>query len=239
LLTNGPTVVISPLIALQKDQSESIQEQDMAPVAVVNSAARSSDVRQAFRGLRACGLEYIFLAPEQFNNPETLAQVKQSKPSLFVVDEAHCISEWDHHFRPEYLRLGTIVKELGQPIVLALTAIGLRLRLRKSHSTSTSALTWADFREFPSAPFAFPPPGKGENEVSASYQLSSEPLCLAPWGAGALAVKKAEEKSRSARRTRPSGHQGLSHTICLVEVVHRSIQVCSGASPSGGGTAAQ
>src|SRR5262249_26950397 len=68
------------------------------------------------------GLEYLFLAPEQLANDETLAAVEAATPSLLVVDEAHCISEWGHDFRPEYLRLGALADALGHPRILALTA---------------------------------------------------------------------------------------------------------------------
>src|SRR2546421_631681 len=63
-----------------------------------------------------------FLAPEQFNKEETLERLRSAQPSLFVIDEAHCISEWGHNFRPEYLRLGAVIEALGHPRVLALTA---------------------------------------------------------------------------------------------------------------------
>ena len=66
--------------------------------------------------------EFLFMAPEQFANPERLEAVKAAKPSLFVVDEAHCISEWGHSFRPDYLRLNSVIEELGHPTVMALTA---------------------------------------------------------------------------------------------------------------------
>jgi ATP-dependent DNA helicase RecQ len=71
---------------------------------------------------QATRLNYLFLAPEQFSNEETLAHLKGAGPSLLVVDEAHCISEWGHDFRPDYLKLGAVVRALGHPTVLALTA---------------------------------------------------------------------------------------------------------------------
>ena len=122
LKIGGPTVVVSPLIALQKDQVEYIRDQDLAAAAVVNSMQRVGERRAAFEKLEDGELEYLFLAPEQFANEETMEKLKATKPSLFVVDEAHCISEWGHNFRPEYARLGGVIEALGRPTILALTA---------------------------------------------------------------------------------------------------------------------
>lgn len=118
----GATVVVSPLIALQQDQLDSIGEQDVAEAAVVNSMQRNRDVREAFTNFEEGDLEFLFLAPEQFSREETLQQVRAARPSLFVVDEAHCVSKWGHSFRPDYLKLGAVIEELGHPTVLALTA---------------------------------------------------------------------------------------------------------------------
>ncbi|HZR41345.1 MAG TPA: ATP-dependent DNA helicase RecQ [Ktedonobacteraceae bacterium] len=118
----GPTVVVSPLIALQRDQVEAIEEHNIGNAALVNSTVRPAEIQETLEELKEGNLEFLFLAPEQFNNEETLQQLKQAKPSLFVVDEAHCISEWGYDFRPEYLRLGAVIEELGHPRTLALTA---------------------------------------------------------------------------------------------------------------------
>jgi ATP-dependent DNA helicase RecQ len=122
LLIPGATVVVSPLIALQRDQAQAIAAQDIGNAAVVNSAICDADRQEALATLQEGELEFLFLAPEQFNNPETLETLQAAKPSLFVVDEAHCISAWGHDFRPDYLRLGAIVEALDHPRVLALTA---------------------------------------------------------------------------------------------------------------------
>jgi ATP-dependent DNA helicase RecQ len=122
MLIDGPTVVISPLIALQQDQVENIEEQGTGGAVQVNSTVREHDRQQALEDLEEGSLEFLFMAPEQFNDKETLDQLQTAKPSLFVVDEAHCISEWGHDFRPAYLRLGAVIEALDHPRVLALTA---------------------------------------------------------------------------------------------------------------------
>src|SRR5579883_2164540 len=122
LLINGPTVIISPLIALQRDQVEAIEEQNMGEVALLNSTLSAAEWEQTFTDLKKGKLEFLFLTPEQFGNEETLRRVREARPALFVVDEAHCISEWGHDFRPGYARLGAIIEALGHPRVLALTA---------------------------------------------------------------------------------------------------------------------
>jgi ATP-dependent DNA helicase RecQ len=118
----GVTVVVSPLIALQQDQVEAIAEIDAGGAALLNSALPAAEREEALDEFEQGATEFLFLAPEQFANEETFARVQASEPSLFVVDEAHCISEWGHDFRPEYLRLGAVIEALAHPRVLALTA---------------------------------------------------------------------------------------------------------------------
>lgn len=139
LLKEGATVVVSPLIALQRDQVESINALELGGAALVNSTLKDSERQAVFEQLRQGELEFIFLAPEQFERDDTLAALHDSDISLFVVDEAHCISEWGHDFRPDYLKLGSIAAQLGKPTLLALTAtaappvreeIVTRLRMR-------------------------------------------------------------------------------------------------------------
>ena len=140
LLLDGPTVVVSPLIALQRDQVAALTARLGAGEAVHANSTLSARAREeAFAALAAGDVEFFFLAPEQLGKPEVLDAVAAARPSLFVVDEAHCISSWGHDFRPDYLRLGAAVERLGSPRVLALTAtasppvrdeIVSRLRLR-------------------------------------------------------------------------------------------------------------
>jgi ATP-dependent DNA helicase RecQ len=122
LLIGGPTVVVSPLIALQRDQIEDLEEQRIGGAAAVNSTLSEAARELALEGAREDALEYLFLSPEQLSNEQVFADLRSAQPSLFVVDEAHCISEWGHDFRPDYLKLGTVAESLGGPTILALTA---------------------------------------------------------------------------------------------------------------------
>ena len=122
LLIEGATIVVSPLIALQRDQVEALSEHAAGGAAQLNSTVRRADRETALADLADDALEFLFLAPEQLANEELLAELAEARPSLLVVDEAHCISEWGHDFRPEYLHLGAAARALGDPAILALTA---------------------------------------------------------------------------------------------------------------------
>ncbi len=123
VLLDGPTLVISPLIALQRDQVASLEEHGEHTQACAISSAESERARaDAFRAMEDGRAEFLFLAPEQLAKPETLDRVRALRPSLVTIDEAHCVSSWGHDFRPDYLRLGEFLEQLGRPRVIALTA---------------------------------------------------------------------------------------------------------------------
>jgi ATP-dependent DNA helicase RecQ len=122
LLLQGPTLVVSPLLALQQDQLEAIEEKDLPDAAAVSSVQSESTSREALEDAEYGEVEFLFLAPEQLANAERVGSLARIQPSLVVVDEAHCLSEWGHDFRPDYLRLGAVIEALGHPTVLALTA---------------------------------------------------------------------------------------------------------------------
>ena len=122
LLLKGITVIVSPLIALQKDQVDSLAVLEEADAVAVNSAQPQRELTERMSEIEQGRYEYIFLAPEQLSKPETVDRIRAANPALFVVDEAHCISEWGHDFRPDYLRLGRVIETLEHPVVLALTA---------------------------------------------------------------------------------------------------------------------
>ena len=122
LLTEGATVVVSPLIALQRDQVDDLAERAAGGAAQLNSTLPAAERERALAELAENALEFLLLAPEQLANADVLDELAVARPSLLVVDEAHCISEWGHDFRPDYLRLGAAAEALGRPPILALTA---------------------------------------------------------------------------------------------------------------------
>ncbi|MBS1892020.1 MAG: ATP-dependent DNA helicase RecQ [Actinobacteria bacterium] len=122
-LLGKPTIVVSPLIALQRDQVEAIEDHiGDGEAAELNSTVSERKRHELIEALERGEHEFVLLAPEQLAKPEVLEELAATEPSLLVVDEAHCISEWGHDFRPDYLQLGAFAERLGRPTILALTA---------------------------------------------------------------------------------------------------------------------
>jgi ATP-dependent DNA helicase RecQ len=122
MLLDGPTIVVSPLIALQRDQVEAMEGREGAEAVLLNSTLGARARERALEETEDGEVEFVLLAPEQLARPDVLADLREARPSLFVVDEAHCVSQWGHDFRPEYLHLAAAVESVGRPPVLALTA---------------------------------------------------------------------------------------------------------------------
>src|SRR6059058_3680754 len=120
LLLHGPTVVVSPLIALQDDQLAHLRAAGLS--AIVLNSQQSAGARAAALVASADTDTFVFLSPEQLTNRETRQALGRARPGLFVVDEAHLISQWGHDFRTDYMRLGAQADSLGSPVRIALTA---------------------------------------------------------------------------------------------------------------------
>jgi ATP-dependent DNA helicase RecQ len=137
-ISDGLSIVVSPLISLMEDQVQQLRDEGI-PAALLNSSLNASiqrevmaEIRDGFRGL-------LYVAPERFYAPSFQSLLPELRPKLLAIDEAHCISQWGHDFRPEYARLGEVREMLGSPPTIALTATatddvrediirGLRLR---------------------------------------------------------------------------------------------------------------
>jgi len=121
LLPGKPAVVVTPLISLMQDQQDKANDADI-PAATLNSTNSAREDREAREEIAQGEHEIVYVTPERLENPEYLETVRASDPWLLVVDEAHCVSQWGHDFRPAYLNLRHAVRQLGRPPILALTA---------------------------------------------------------------------------------------------------------------------
>jgi len=121
LMRERPTVVVSPLIALMADQERAMKRHGL-PVIRLDSSLRAAERRAALERLARGGTLIVLTTPETLESTHTGALIADARPALLCVDEAHCISEWGHDFRPAYLRMGQQRERLGDPQVLALTA---------------------------------------------------------------------------------------------------------------------
>jgi ATP-dependent DNA helicase RecQ len=121
LLLGGPTLVVSPLIALMKDQVDALLERGLRAT-LLNSTLDPAEQRARLIEIEAGQYDLVYVAPERFRSPRFLETMARVKPALLAVDEAHCISEWGHDFRPDYARIGLGRRQVGSPPCIALTA---------------------------------------------------------------------------------------------------------------------
>src|SRR5258708_14912261 len=121
LLLPGPTLVVSPLIALMKDQVDALLERGLRAT-LLNSSLDPAEQRAGILEIEAGQYDLVYVAPERFRSGRFVESMAKIKPALLAVDEAHCISEWGYDFRPDYARIGLARKKLGAPPCIALTA---------------------------------------------------------------------------------------------------------------------
>lgn len=122
LLLTGTTVVVSPLIALMKDQLDMLAERGITATVALNSTLSEEQEMAAVARIASGQMKIVFVTPEKLEDDAFVSILQRLAVPLFVVDEAHCISQWGHDFRPAYLNLGKVIGQLGHPTVLALTA---------------------------------------------------------------------------------------------------------------------
>ena len=121
LMLPGLAVVISPLISLMKDQQDKLAAHGVDALAM-HSHLTDVEARHLAERVSEGAGEILYLTPERFKDREFFDRLLTRKVSLFVIDEAHCVSQWGHDFRPDYLTLASVVKRLGRPPIMALTA---------------------------------------------------------------------------------------------------------------------
>ncbi|MFT5124511.1 MAG: ATP-dependent DNA helicase RecQ [Kiritimatiellia bacterium] len=121
LLLDGVTLVISPLIALMKDQVDALVGRGIAAT-FINSSLSQEDMYQRLREIQANVYKLVYIAPERFRNERFLELMHGSRIAMIAVDEAHCISQWGHDFRPDYLRLRHVIRDFPASRIMAMTA---------------------------------------------------------------------------------------------------------------------
>lgn len=121
LCLEGVTLVVSPLIALMKDQVDGLLEKGI-PATLINSTLSFEEQKDRIRRMQNKEYKLVYIAPERFKVESFMRAMEGVNVSLFAVDEAHCLSQWGHDFRPDYMKLGKALQALGKPQCIALTA---------------------------------------------------------------------------------------------------------------------
>jgi ATP-dependent DNA helicase RecQ len=121
MVMDGVTVVVSPLIALMKDQVDALERRGI-PATLINSSISLGEQQERIDALRRGDYKLVYVAPERFRSRAFTNALRQVQIALVAVDEAHCLSQWGHDFRPDYMRLGEALAQLDRPQVVALTA---------------------------------------------------------------------------------------------------------------------
>lgn len=205
MLLDGVTIVISPLIALMKDQVDALRARGI-PADMINSSQSWERQSEALEALAAGRLKLAYIAPERFRARSFIRALSGVKISLFAVDEAHCISQWGHDFRPDYMRLGETLERLGRPVCAAFTATATP-EVREDISRQ---LMLRDPAVYVSG-FARPNLSFNVREVSSKAEKVSRICELAECG-GAGIVYCATRKSAEFLSERLAG-RGIDHTL--------------------------
>ncbi len=177
LMQSSLTVIVSPLISLMKDQVDSLLQSSVADAAALHSGLSPEERWEVERKVRTGEIRMLYVAPERLRSLEFVLSLRRAGVGLFVVDEAHCISEWGHDFRPDYLFLPRAVKDLGSPPVLALTATAtprVRQDIRRSLGMRDPHVEVTSFNR-PNLTYRVVPAEKGEKLARILDVIRSSP----------------------------------------------------------------
>jgi ATP-dependent DNA helicase RecQ len=220
LLLPGLTLVVSPLIALMKDQIDALTARGIS-AARLDSTLDKDQYQSAIGALRSGDLRLLYVAPERFNNERFREMIAGQNVSLFAVDEAHCISEWGHNFRPDYLKLAEFARRCGAERLLALTA------------TATDSVLADICREFNILPEASIRTGfyrpnltlrLTSVESSRRDELLIERIQTRPAGAGIVYVTLQKTAEQLADRLQRAGFDARAYHAGMNDEIRAEVQ---------------
>lgn len=220
LMLDGLTIVISPLIALMKDQVDFLLKRGVK-VARLDSTLSAEESRAVYSDVRAGALKLLYVAPERISNERFFAAIEGHSISLMVIDEAHCISEWGHNFRPEYLKLAIAANALKVERVLALTATATPTVVEdilREFAISPEAYVNTGFHR-PNLHLAFSPTEENERMKVLGSRLKTVPA--GPTIVYVTLQKTAEEVATGLKKM---GHRAKAYHAGMKSDVRASIQ---------------
>jgi ATP-dependent DNA helicase RecQ len=213
LARRGLTLVVSPLIALMRDQVAQLGELGIA-AAALNSATDGSERQRVARTLRDRSLRLLYVAPERLMREDTLAMLKDAAIDLLAIDEAHCVSQWGHDFRPEYMRLREAAEALGGVQTIAVTAtadaptrddVAGRLFVRRPRVFVRSF-------DRPNLFLAMRPKGNATRQLAEKLDAHAGESGIVYCSSRRRTEELAQEFSAAGRRALPY-HAGLEHVV--------------------------
>ncbi len=215
---SGLTLVISPLMALMKDQVDFLRSRDIA-AARLDSSLNFNEINEIYDQLDKGEIQLLYVAPERFANERFVGLVSRLTISLMVIDEAHCISEWGHNFRPDYLKLAELVPLFKNPAVLALTATAtpkVSADISKAFAIQPSDVVQTGFYR-PNLTLLFEPSPDAD-------QLLLEHIGRRDPGATIVYVTLQKTAEKVARMLTKAGHEARAYHAGLKDELRREVQ---------------
>ena len=221
LMLDGITLVVSPLIALMKDQIDFLTGKGIR-AARLDSTLGPEEIRQLYADLRAGALKLLYVAPERLGNERFLQTLRGLRLSMLAVDEAHCISEWGHNFRPDYMKLAPLAKSLRVERVLALTATAtpsVARDIAAAFDISTEDVIQTGFHRPNLTLHVTPTPGG-----DARWEVLLARLGSRPRGATIVYVTLQRTAEELAQYLRGHGHDALAYHAGMEPETRHQVQ---------------